>query len=56
VRAGAHPRRPALNLSSSFFLLNPDGDLPATQNSFEGWLRQELGLQVWRRPAHAAGN
>eukprot|EP00775_Hariotina_reticulata_P008004 gene8004-8202_t len=31
-------------LVSGFFLLNPEGDLPATQNTFEAWLRQ-LGLQ-----------
>lgn len=36
----------ALQLSSGFFLLNPDGDLQATQNTFEDWLQQQLCLQV----------
>jgi hypothetical protein len=32
-------------LASGFFLLNPEGDLPATQDTFEAWLRK-LGLRV----------
>jgi hypothetical protein len=35
-----------LPLSGGFFLLNPDGDLQATQDTFQGWLQQQLGLQV----------
>jgi hypothetical protein len=36
----------SLPLSGGFFLLNPDGDLQATQETFQGWLQQQLGLQV----------
>jgi hypothetical protein len=36
----------SLPLSGGFFLLNPDGDLQATQDTFQGWLQQQLGLQV----------
>lgn len=44
--AAAAATAPVLELSSSYFLLNPDGDLPATQESFQSWLEGELGLQV----------
>jgi separase len=43
---GGAPSPPVLDLSSAYFLLNPDGDLPATQESFQGWLQGELGLEV----------
>jgi hypothetical protein len=36
----------SLPLSGGFFLLNPDGDLQGTQDTFQGWLQQQLGLQV----------
>jgi len=47
---------PTLDLSSAYFLLNPDGDLPATQESFQSWLQADLGLRgtAGRRPAAAA--
>lgn len=44
---------PLLRLSSGFFVLNPDGDLAATQATFEEWL-QQLGLQVSCRGAHSS--
>ncbi|KAF8065905.1 SF3B4 [Scenedesmus sp. PABB004] len=45
-----------LALGSSFFLLNPDGDLAATQETFEAWLTGRLGLQgvAGARPAPGA--
>ncbi|KAF6252748.1 peptidase family C50-domain-containing protein [Scenedesmus sp. NREL 46B-D3] len=35
----------SLPLSGGFYLLNPDGDLQATQETFQGWLQQQLGQQ-----------
>lgn len=50
------PRPPALDLAAAYFLLNPDGDLPATQAAFEPWLRGALGLDgaAGARPAPGA--
>jgi hypothetical protein len=35
-----------LRAGTSYFVLNPDGDLPDTQATFEPWLQDALRLQV----------
>ena len=37
---------PAVDLSSTFYLLNPGGDLPETQHCFEKWFSSELAWEV----------
>lgn len=44
-----------LDLSSAFFVLNPDGDLRDTQHTFEAWLQQDLDLQVGRAGTGGGG-
>lgn len=36
----------AVDASNAFYLLNPSGDLEATQASFEHWFRSQKGWQV----------
>jgi hypothetical protein len=40
-----------LRAGTSYYVLNPDGDLPDTQATFEPWLQDALRLQVtvWSR-------
>ncbi len=35
-----------IDLAESFYLLNPGGDLPATQQTFQSWLEQQPSWQV----------
>jgi hypothetical protein len=35
-----------VDASNAFYLLNPSGDLEATQASFEHWFRSQKGWQV----------
>ena len=39
---------PAVDARNAVYLLNPSGDLPATQATFESLFRQQHGWQVWR--------
>lgn len=36
----------SVNLSSTFYMVNPSGDLPSTQASFQGWFQQQANWQV----------
>jgi hypothetical protein len=37
---------PRVDLSSTFYLLNPDGDLKETQETFRDWFVKELKWQA----------
>ena len=37
---------PCIDLASTFYLINPSGDLPSTQATFQEWFQQQAGWQV----------
>ena len=41
----------SVDLASTFYALNPSGDLEATQATFQDWFR---GMQGWEVRAHLA--
>ena len=52
--AAAGKALPAVDARDAVYLLNPSGDLPATQSTFEGLFRQQRGWQVCRAGAQSA--
>ncbi len=51
--AGERAERTAplrVNARAAVYLLNPSGDLPATQAAFEPWFRRQPGWQARRGP------
>lgn len=41
-----------VSLRSTFYVVNPSGDLPSTQSTFEDWFHEQAGWQVVPPLAH----
>lgn len=46
---------PLIDPQSTFYLINPSGDLPSTQAAFQEWFQGQSGWQVGRQLQHSAG-